>query len=72
MEAEDSQPMRIKVISLIFSGKLGVDWVDVGLEMWMKHCVHRQNDTCCAQLPQLILASFRASNDMCQMCLCYG
>lgn len=43
MEAEDSQPMRIKVISLIFSGKLGVDWVDVGLEMWMKHCVHRQN-----------------------------
>lgn len=53
MEAEDSQPMKIKVISLIFSGKLGVDWVDVGLEMWMKHmCSQAERPCYCVQLPQ--------------------
>lgn len=33
MEAEDSKPMKIKAVSLIFSCKLGMNWVDVGLEM---------------------------------------
>lgn len=68
MEAEDSKPMKIKAISLIFSCKLGMNWVDVGLEMWMKHSRLHSKSLCltgratlllCTVTTKLISAPFR-------------